>query len=454
MVDAIHPMIDFLSGIDFELLPSEVVDRTKRFILDILGVAIAGTSAPGCRETLEIFANWGGKEEATVWIFGHRLPTFSAGLMNSLLAHARDFDDVFDESALHALATTLPTALVLGEKEGLSGRDLITAIVCGVEIVVRMGLAIRRPLSWIRTATCGGFGAVATAGKILGLSKKELLNAFGVMYSKTSGNAQCLLDGGLSKRLQPAFAVEDAIQSVTLAMNGIDGAKEILEGPYGFFNLYEHGDYDRERLVEKFGDRYHIMDLSFKPYPSCRMTHATIQAALELKTKHNLTPEMIDHVHVAVSPMVKEMVGNPFVIRDNPQVDAQFSIPYTVAVALIKGEVFIEDFEPDMITSPERKALADRVEVFAKDTLDPKDMQHSSVDVTLKDGRSLKAQVEVLMGSPSLDMPWDACIDKFRKCIGYSTRPFGIDQVHRLEDKIRNLETLEDVSDLASHLTV
>ncbi len=453
-MDAIHSLIDLIEKTNFDALSPEVVDRTKRFILDTLGVAIAGTSAPGCRETLQVYSGWGGKEEATAWVFGQRLPSFSAGLVNSLLAHARDFDDVFDESALHALATTLPPALTLGEREKASGRDLITAVVCGVEIVVRMGLAIRRPLSWIRTATCGGFGAVAAAGKMLNLSEKDLLHAYGVMYSKTAGNAQCLLDGGLSKRLQPAFAVSDAIQSVALAMNGINGAREILEGPYGFFNLYEHGDYDRDKLIEDLGGHYHILDLSFKLYPSCRMTHATIQSVLELRETHGITIDEVEGVRVQVSPMVKEMVGNPFVIRDNPQVDAQFSIPYTVAVALTKGDVFIEDFEEEAIRSPELKTLAERVQVEVLDTLAAKDMRHAVVEISLRDGRRLQARTEALKGSPAMDMGWDVCMDKFRKCAAFSAVSMNEDRIERVVSDVKNLERLNDVSTLVEHLVI
>ncbi len=453
-MDAITAFVDFLNDTSFDNLPDEVIDRTKRFILDTLGVAIAGTSAPGCKETFQTYTAWGGREEATVWFYGRRLPSYTAGLMNSLLSHARDFDDVFDESALHALATTLPPALTLGEKEKVSGRDLITAVVCGVDVVVRMGLAIRRPLSWIRTATCGGFGSVAVAGKIFNLSKEDLLHAFGVMYSKTAGNAQCLLDGGLSKRLQPAFAVSDAIQSVALAMNGINGATEILEGSYGFFNLYEHGDYDRNKLTENLGKHYHLLDLSFKPYPSCRMTHATIQAVLELRKAHGMSPDEVEGVRAQVSPMVKEMVGNPFVIRENPQVDAQFSIPYTVAVALTKGDVFIEDFEEEAIRSPELKSLADRVEVEILDTLEAKDMQHAAVEISLRDGRRLQAQTEALKGGPKMDMDWDACIEKFRKCAAFSASPMDEAKVEQVISDVKTLETLKDVSTLVSHLVI
>ncbi len=453
-MDAIHSFIDFLEETEFGNLPEEAIDRAKRFILDTLGVAIAGTSAPGCKETLQTYGDWGGREEATVWFYGRRLPTYTAGLMNSLLSHARDFDDVFDKSALHALATTFPPALTLGEKKRVSGQDLITAVVCGVDVVVRMGLAIRRPLSWIRTATCGGFGAVAVAGKIFNLSREELLHAFGIMYSKTAGNAQCLLDGGLSKRLQPAFAVSDAIQSVALAMNGINGATEVLEGPYGFFNLYEHGDYDRNKLTKNLGKHYHILDLSFKPYPSCRMTHATIQAVLELREAYGISPDAVAKVRTWVSPMVKEMVGNPFVIRDNPQVDAQFSIPYTVAVALTKGDVFIEDFEEEAIRSPELKALADRVEVEILDTLEAKDMQHATVEISLRDGRRLQARTEALKGSPKMDMDWDACVEKFRKCVAFIESPMDGMKIEQIITDVKSLETLKDVSTLVGHLVI
>ena len=281
MGDALAKILNHLTETQFDDLPEAVIDHTKKFILDSFGVAIAGASAPGCKEVVDLIRSWGGKPEATLLGYEGKVPSPSAAFANSVMMHALDFDDTLDESALHAHVTVLPAALAVAEfMGGVSGKDLINAVTLGVDLVCRLGLATQRPLSWVRTATCGSFGAAAASGKILRLDKEEMWNALGIVYSQTSGNAQCLVDGGLVKRMQPGFSAKAGVLSVFLAKRGITGAKDIFEGPYGFFNLYERGDYDQEKLCDELGKRFDGMKLSIKPYPSCRMTHASIDAAL------------------------------------------------------------------------------------------------------------------------------------------------------------------------------
>ena len=140
---------------------------------------------------------------------------------------------------------------------GVDGKTLITALVLGVDVINRISLAIRRPLSWIRTATCGSFGAAAAAGKILGLDRGQMQNALGVVYSQTSGNAQGLLEGRLIKRMQPGLAAQAGVLSAFLAREGITGSHEFLEGAYGFYNLYERGEYDPAPVTPGFGPALH-----------------------------------------------------------------------------------------------------------------------------------------------------------------------------------------------------
>ncbi|MFX1555570.1 MAG: MmgE/PrpD family protein, partial [Promethearchaeota archaeon] len=276
-MDSVEKMVGHITGTQFSDLPEAVVDDAKRFILDSVGVAIAGSSAPGSKEVVDLTKDWGGKREATVLIYGGKVPSPLAAMVNSIMMHALDFDDTLDESALHAHVSVLPAAVAVAESVGkVSGKDLITAVTLGVDLVCRLGLATRRPLSWIRSATCGFFGAAAAAGKVMALDWEQMSNALGVAYSQISGNAQCLIDGGLVKRMQPAFAARAGVLSAFLAQSGITGARDFLEGQYGFFNLYEGGDYDPEKLLDGLGTRFEGTKLSIKPYPSCRMTHAAI----------------------------------------------------------------------------------------------------------------------------------------------------------------------------------
>ena len=439
-------LIDFWEGNEFDDIPIEVVETTKKFILDSLGVAIAGFSAPGCKEIVELVKGWGGSPEATIIVYGGKVPSPFAVLANSTMMHALDFDDTLDEAALHAYTSVLPTALAMAElKRDVSGKELLNAITLGVDLVCRLGLAIKRPLSWIRTATCGSFGAAATAAKILGLDREKMLNTLGVVYSQTSGNAQCLIDGGLTKRMQPAFAAKAGVIAALLAQKGITGARDVFEGEYGFFNLYEEGEWDRNLLLDGLGQRFEGMRLSIKPYPSCRMTHAAIDAALEVVKKHKVDPANIEKVTIYTSKMAKDMVGGPFEIRTDPQVDAQFSIPYTVSVALVRGDVSLEDFQEPAIRDATVQELARKVEVLVDPAIEEKNLTKVSILIETKDNQSYFHEISAIKGSPQRPMSIDECIEKFYKCVHFSGVKSISERAAALIDCVTHLEELKDI---------
>lgn len=449
MVDEISASYEMLQ---FDDLPSEVVNTTKKFILDTLGCGLAGTKAPGCSEAYELFKSFGGKEEATVLGFNSRMPCPHAAFINSVVSHALDFDDTLDEAAMHCYVSTLPAALSLAEARHASGKQLITSVALGVDLTCRLGVAIKTPLSWVRTATCGSFGATAAAGKVLNLKQQDLRNAFGVVYSQTSGNMQCLLDGGLSKRMQPGFSARAGVLSALMAEAGITGARDVFEGRFGFFNLYEHGAYDRERCLEGLGEEFFGMKLSIKPYPSCRMTHSSIDAALAVREKYGFNFEDVDRVEILVCDMSKEMVGGPFEVRENPQVDAQFSIPYTVGVALTKGKPFIEDFDNVVVRSEQRKLAASKISVLTDKNIDVRDIKPATIKVFLKNGELLTHRIDVLKGHPENPVSWEECKEKFKKCAALGIKKYLDQKIDRLVEAILNLEKVKDAGSILTVL--
>jgi len=445
----------YVSDLSFEDLPQDVVEYCKLLIMDSLGVTLPGSQALGCPEVVELIKSWRGALGSRILIHGTRVAPPLAALVNGMMMHALDFDDTFDASALHTFVNVLPAALATADFLGnRDGKELITALVAGVDIICRISVAIKRPLSWIRTSTCGSFGAAATAGKILGLSEDEMLNALGIVYSQTAGNAQGLVEGKLVKRMQPGFASQAGVASAFLARAGISGSHSFLEGKYGFFNLYEGGEYDPEKVVEGLGDDFFISKLSLKPYPCCRMIHSSIDAALELRKTTPIDHGEVEEVVVTVSRMVKEMVGKPFILRSNPQVDAQFSIPYTVSVALIRGDVFLKDFEAPAVFDENTRALAEKVRVISDPALPEKDIEHARLKIRTKQGKEYCSAVEAPLGNPSNPLSMRQCMEKFLKCLSHSALPFEKGQSEELLSMIRNLEKLGDVRELVRFMVL
>ena len=442
-----YKLIDHITKVRYEDLPPEAVDCCKLLIMDALGVTFPGSQAPGCPEVAGLAHAWRSESGASILIHGDRtLPPFAA-LVNSTMMHALDFDDTLDASALHTFVNVLPAAMAAAETVGsVNGKRFMTALILGVDVICRLSMGISRPLSWIRTATCGSFGAAATVGKILGFNHEQMTNALGVAYSQTAGNAQGLLEGRLVKRMQPGFAAQAGLTSAFLAERGITGSHEFLEGTYGFYNLYEQGEFDRGPIVENLGSHYTITDLSIKPYPSCRMTHASIDAALELRGVIGGVVENIDQIEVKASKMVTEMVGKPFVIGTNPQVDAQFSIAYTVACAMARGDVFIGDFEAEAINDTQVKKLADRVTVSVNPDLLAKDILQTELIITMKDGRTHRKRINVPLGNPANAMDAEQCREKFKKCVAYSGLDFDKPKIEELLSMIDSLEDIQDIN--------
>lgn len=228
------------------------------------------------------------------------------------------------------------------------------------------------------------------------------------------------------------------------------GAKEVLEGKFGFFQLYEGGAYRRETVLDGLGSFYHIVNLSAKPYPCCRFTHSSIDCALALYKK-GAREEEIDEVVASVPRQHFEMVGKPFEIRENPQVDAQFSIPYTVATALLKGDVFLDDFNEKAIRSAERLNLAQKVRVLANENVHPR-TGPINLQLKLKDGRTMDSTAEVPRGSSKNPFSREEFITKFRRCAAYSN--FPSERAEKIIMLTNKLTTLPDFRELINWLSV
>lgn len=447
-------LIQHLHDTTYADLDPAAVACCKRLIMDTIGVAFPGRSAPGVPEMVSLLASWASDGGSSVLFESFKIAPPMAAMVNSAMMHALDFDDTLDASALHTFVTVLPAALAASEaaEKPVDGKTFIAALVLGVDVICRISLGIRRPLSWIRTATCGSFGAAATAAKILGLDRDRMTDALGIVYAQTAGNAQGLLEGRLVKRMQPAFAAAAGVTAAFLALKGVTGSREFLTGDYGYYPLYEQGDLDEAAVLDGLGQHFTIVDLSIKPYPCCRMTHAAIDAALAARER--LAPlDRLERIEVNVSSMVAEMVGKPFRIGQNPQVDAQFSIPYTVAVALLYGDVFLGDFEPEAVRREAVKALAAKVQVNENPNLAPKDILPAEFRAFNSDGESLELRINAPLGNPLRPVNDAQCRQKFSKCIQYSGIAFDEAQRRDWLTQIENLENIENVCTLMPPLT-
>jgi 2-methylcitrate dehydratase PrpD len=269
-MDVAYTLAKYIASAKFEDVPIQAVEGAKRIILDQLAAALAGSTACGAKEVVQEVSEWGGKPESTIWVYGKRVPVVHAVFANSVMTHGWDYDDTHLPTITHTGVVTVPPAFALAERKGkLGGKELITAVNIGIDVLTRLsaGCPNAGKQGWHATTLFGSFAAAATAGHILGLSEEQMLNAFGLAYAQASGNGQCVRDGALSKRLQPGFAVKAALQGVLLAQRGVTGAQNSFEGEYGLYPVYTRGEYTSDVITAELGKRFETPNVAIKPYP-------------------------------------------------------------------------------------------------------------------------------------------------------------------------------------------
>lgn len=455
-MDIVYTLADHVVNTDFESLPDEVVEKTKLFLLDSLGVAMPGSGAPGVAAVAELMAEVGGNPQSTVLCFGHKLPVMNAALVNSMMIHALDLDDLHDDAIVHPSCCQFPVALAVAEAyPPVSGKELITAVALGVDISCRLALGLISGIGFIRSGICGIFGAVATAAKLMKCSKDEVLNAMGIAFSQTAGNAQVLLDGALVKRMQPAFMARNGIFSVLLARKGIEGTQNTMEGKFGFLELYKRGEVYPENITKDLGKVFETIHVDVKPFPGGRYIHGPAELGISLSKKNNLKPEQIDEITIYLPAMAYQYVGRPYDPNlGNPQVMAQFCAIYAGAAGIVRGDLFIGEFDEAVIKDPVIAELAGKAKTVIDESIkEPTAKTPVTMEIKTKDGKVFKEKVQYLKGHPKNFMSKDEFVAKFKKCIDFSATKIpeaNLSEIMKLPDR---LEQLTDVSDIPGLLT-
>ena len=456
-VDLAIDLARFAATIDAARLDAAVVKAVKTNILDTLSCALAGSSAKAIPEVSGLVREWAGVSQADMWVFGGRFPAHHAAWVNSSMSHARDYDDTHDAAILHAGVSCVPAAIAAGQLCGrLSGADLIAAVAAGLEVTCRLGVAIKVDIvesGFIYTSLLGYFGATAAAGRALGLAPEEMLNALGIVYSSVAGNHQVTRDASLMKRLQPGLAAQAAVVAVQLAKRGIRGAQHVFEGADGFFRVYLRGRADADVVRKELGKRFELLNLSYKPYPCCRDTHAAVDAVLQARAKAPRPAGDVQSVRVGVTAPGYQMVCVPEAVRLAPRtiVEAQFSVPYTVAAAWIDGSLAMRHFTDEGLKRADILDLAKRVRPYVDDEIDrewSRFVTPARVIMQFRDGQTVETCVDYPTGHPKNAMTEAEFAAKAADCATFAAKPLPPDTALRLISTVGKLESLADISEL------
>jgi 2-methylcitrate dehydratase PrpD len=455
--DLVLDLARFATHIDAARLDHSVVEAVKTNILDTLSCALAGSSAKAIAEVSGLVREWAGAPQADMFVFGGKFPAHHAALINGGMSHARDYDDTHDAAILHAGVTAVPAAIAAAQlRGGVSGAELIAAVAAGLEVTCRLGVGVKVDIiesGFIYTSLLGYFGATAAAGRALGLNEEQMRNAFGIVYSSVAGNHQVTRDASLMKRLQPGLAAQAAVLAVQLAQRGIRGAQEVFDGADGFIRVYLQGRVDREVVRKDLGQRFELMNLSYKPYPCCRDTHAAIDAALALRAQTGRPASDIETIRVGVTAPGYQMVCVPEAVRLAPRtiVEAQFSIPYTVAAAWIDGRMGIGHFSDEGLQRKDILALTARVRPYVDEDIErdwSRFVTPARVIVQFRDGQTVETRVDYPKGHPNNAMTTAEFAAKSADCATFAAKPMPADVAERLTATVGRLESIEDIAEL------
>jgi len=435
-------------------LTRALIEKTKTVILDYLGVALGGSTKDSSGMIASFVKEMGGSEDSTLIGFGGKVPSPNAALANGTMTHTLELDDTHDASSTHPCAPVVSASLAVGEKENVDGKTFITSVVLGYEVMTRIGIALNPAMHYMRgfhpTGTCGPFATAAAAGKILGLDEKQMSSAFGIAGSQAGGLKEFLTEGTWTKRLHAGLAARSGVTSALLAQRGYTGPSTVIEGENGFLRAYS-SEYDVSKLTDGLGREFAIMGTSLKPYACGKYLHASIEATIELAKEYDLRPENVKEITVNLSPVAMSNVITEPEHEIRRVVDAQFSIPYSVAVSLVKRRAFIDEYSEKGIKDEVVLKLAKRVRVVPEPRFEEIFQTAFPAKVTIQtvDGKTYEKLVSVIKGDPEKPLSQTELEEKFRTL---ASMAISEEKMSKIIGVVRALERLKDIKELTELL--
>lgn len=410
----------FVHQLRYEQIPGPVVEHAKGRVLEVIGLCFAGYKWERAgRIVAETVLEERGRGESTMIGFGVKAPAARAALVNGVTSQSMQFCDIhMPRSGIHPSVCIVPAVLAIGEANSVSGREVITAVVAGIEAITRIGHACTSSLlarGFYATSACGTFAAALAAGKLLGLAPDALADSMGIAGTMTAGSMEFQSNGSQAHQLNAGWAAQNGILAARLAGRGFTGPHTALEGPLGFYKAFAgDGNYDLSLVTRDLGERWEILNVVSKPYPVCALSQPCMEAALNLKRRHHLTPDEITDVCCHVTPHVVSLVCEPKDVKYDPPTPygAKFSLPYSVALAVCKGEICVDQYAEGRFRDPEVLALAKKVRYVVEPARPP----HSGkVDITLRNGLTWEEEVLQARVTPGNAPTVEEVVEKYRK---------------------------------------
>jgi 2-methylcitrate dehydratase PrpD len=443
---------EFVSGLRFEQIPAQVIERIRLLILDSFGCGIFGAHLPWTRILQDTLSRLDTTASVEVWGSDVRLSAPNAALVNGTQVQGFELDDVHRQGVLHVGAVSLPPLLaVCALQPGMSGRRFLTSAVAGYEIGPRVGMCMGQEhiaQGWHPGATVGVFSAAAAASAALGLSAEQTLNALGIAGTQAAG-LMAAQYGAMVKRMHAGRSAQSGLYAALLAQAGFTGIRDVFESPYGGFCTTfsaSRDKFDLAALSAGLGDTFETLRVSLKFYSCVGSSHTSLDAIRNLRERHPFTAGEVEQVVVRGSRATVDHVGWPY--RPEGLTSAQLNLPFCLATLLLEGDAFVTQFDDAAVSDPRRIALSRRVQVVEDPSITAKGSAHRhevEVEVILADGTRLSERVAAPRGSESNFATEAQVVDKFHVL---ADGVLGRERAVRLREAVLALPDLPDVTPL------
>lgn len=418
-------VLDHLERTSFQNLPSAAVNRAKTRLLDAVGLIVAGARASGSQELLQLVLGWGGRPEATALTTCTRVPAAQAALTNAVLMRSYDFEPVGADRAdgsqipAHITGSTAAVVLAVAERERSSGAELLRALVCADDVAARLGHAVGFDVygGGDNTGTINVVGAAVAAGMLMNLSRDQLRNALGLAINQISGTIQNIVDKSMAFKLPIGLSARNGVVSAELAAAGWTGPDDPLGARFGFLRQWSENP-QVQALTVGLGEEY-FADAVIKPWPSCRASQPSLDAAVSMVSQYGLAGEQVTEAVVHVPERTAAgFVGQPFTLGEVPEVSAAFSIHFAVATALLHGTVELEHMTAEHMSSAEFVEMLDRVRVVGD--LPADSLTNAELEVQLRSGERLRTAVDTARGDIRFaPLSREEVVAKFRRSLAW-----------------------------------
>jgi aconitate decarboxylase len=443
----------FSAGLTYDAIPPSVIDHIKLCILDSLGCGLFGSTLTCPRIIADFTHSLGGRQESAVWGHRFRVSAPNAALVNGTAVHSFELDDLHKTSIVHPGGVVIPSALAVAESlDGRSGKEFLTAVVVGYEVAIRIGMSLgtsHLSRGFHPTATHGTFGAGAAAGRILRLDTEKMIHNLGISGTQAAG-LMASQYGAMVRQMHVGRASQSGVYGALLAQRGLTGITHILEADYGGYCRTMADTRDMDKLTAGLGEVFEADRVGFKLYAAGGSTHTAHEAVKSIMEKNRLASDMIEKIIIRTTTITFQHTSWEYRAESVPE--AQMNMQYVVAVTVLEGSIFIEQFSEEKIKDLKIIEYSRKVEVLPDPDLDrlgPEFRHAVCAEIKTKDGGTFKERVDTAKGSDKKPVTIDEIIRKFNIL---ADKILARKQVAELQDTVLNLEQVSDVKELAGLL--